>query len=100
MPTDTPKKMTAEERIANLTRLSLMERHELSRLGRSYGAIEKLTEQKIRAAVKAETERCCKLMCHWCDVDEPAERTEFGWYHFGGVTDCAAAAIREGEKGE
>ena len=98
-----PKEMTAEGRIANLTRLSLMERHELSRLGRSYGAIEKLTEQKIRTAVKAERERCCGAICWDCHAGVPLVKTKAGGYghQYGAMpmVACKAAAIREGADG-
>ena len=94
-PDTAPKEMTAEERADTYIRKWTM-----GTLFGGFGELVSVIRAHAEQEVKAETERCCKLMCHWCDVDEPAERTEFGWYHFGGVTDCAAAAIREGEKGE
>ena len=34
-------------------------------------------------------------LCRWCHRGEQPTRAETHWYHFGGVTECAAGPIHE-----
>lgn len=50
----------------------------------------------MRIAVRSAHHECIALMCRWCKAGEKPERHGDHWYHFWGVSECAAGPIHQG----